>query len=139
MSRSSSIHLDEEPAVRVLAVDDQPVFRRTVRTLLEAAPGFVQVGEAASGAEAIELAARLRPDLVLLDVRMPGMDGVETARRLERAQTCGLLILTSVGDLSETAARRRPARALYLRKQELSARKLTDLWTEHARVDRLGP
>ena len=68
--------------VTVLAVDDQEIFRRAARSLIAATPGFEQVGEASSGAEALTLAADLRPNLVLVDVRMPGMDGLETARRL---------------------------------------------------------
>src|SRR3954452_1245908 len=68
--------------VKVLAVDDQEVFLQVARELIAAAKGFEQVGEASSGAEGIKLAVELRPDLVLVDVRMPGMDGVETMRRI---------------------------------------------------------
>ena len=63
---------DRPRRVTVLAVDDQEVFRRAVRELIAATEGFEQVGEAASGREALALAAALHPDLVLLDVRMPG-------------------------------------------------------------------
>jgi YesN/AraC family two-component response regulator len=64
-----------------LAVDDQAVFLRTARSLIAATQGFEQVGEASSGHEALELASELHPDLMLVDVRMPGMNGIETARR----------------------------------------------------------
>ena len=71
-------------AVRVLAVDDSAAFRDVLTELVEAAPGFELVGEAASGEEAVELAADTRPDLVLMDVRLPGIDGVEAAARIRR-------------------------------------------------------
>ena len=83
-------------AVGVLTVDDQRVFRRAMAKLIEAAPEFTQVGEAASGAEALELAADLRPDLVLVDVRMPDMDGIETARRLAGVDPRPVVVLVSI-------------------------------------------
>ena len=70
------------PTVGVLTVDDQQVFREVAVAVIEATPGFEPVGQAASGEEALRLLETLRPDLALIDVRMPGMDGVETARRL---------------------------------------------------------
>lgn len=124
--------------VRVLAVDDQEVFRRTARTLIAATPGFVQVGEASCGAEALELAAELHPDFVLVDVRMPGMDGIETARRLAEREPRALVVLTSVDELPEDAGSP-DARmtAPYVRKQDLSTRRLRELWSTHgARVRR---
>ena len=68
--------------VRVLTVDDQAVFRGIAREVIDATPGFESVGEAASGEEALAAVDRLDPQLVLLDVRMPGLDGIEVARRL---------------------------------------------------------
>jgi DNA-binding NarL/FixJ family response regulator len=121
------------PSVTVLAVDDQPIFRRVARSLIEATPGFEQVGEAASGPEALELAADLQPDLVLVDVRMKGMDGIETARRLGEVDPHAVVVLISmeeVPDLPESAAA--VGAAAYLRKQDLSSRALRALWSEHA-------
>ena len=69
------------PARRVLVVDDHPSFRRCAARLLEA-EGFEVVGEAGDGASALAGAERLRPELVLLDVQLPDMDGFEVARRL---------------------------------------------------------
>ena len=120
------------PNVTVLAVDDQPIFRRVARSLIEATPGFEQVGEAASGPEALELAADLRPDLVLVDVRMPGMDGIETARRLGEVDPDAVVVLISleeVPDLPASAAA--VGAAAYLRKQDLSSRTLQALWSTH--------
>jgi len=120
------------PTVTVLAVDDQPIFRRVARSLIAATPGFEQVGEAASGPEALELAEVLRPDLVLVDVRMKGMDGIETARRLGEVDPDAVVVLISmeeVPDLPASAAA--VGAAAYLRKQDLSSRSLRALWTAH--------
>lgn len=68
--------------VRVLVADDEALVRAGFRAILEAAGGIEVVGEAADGAEAVERARALAPDVVLLDVRMPGVDGLEAARRL---------------------------------------------------------
>lgn len=87
--------------IRVLIVDDQPMVRQGVRMLLSAESDIEVVGEAEDGAEAIRLVSHLRPDLVLMDVRMPGMDGIEATRQLiaERAddpdQLAKVLVLTT--------------------------------------------
>jgi DNA-binding NarL/FixJ family response regulator len=68
--------------IRVLVVDDQALLRGSFRALLDNEPGFTVVGEAATGAEAVDLALALRPDVVLMDVRMPEMDGIDATRRI---------------------------------------------------------
>lgn len=114
----------------VLTVDDQAIFLRTVRRLLAATAGFRQVGEATSGARAIELAAELRPDLVLVDVRMAEMDGIETARGLHVSTPDSVIVLISVEEIPD-AAQESPGVAACLRKQELSPRTLRALWAAH--------
>lgn len=115
--------------VTVLAVDDQAVFRRVARSLIAATPGFVQVGEAASGREALKLAADLKPDLVLVDVAMPGLDGIETARQLADVAPDGVVVLTSVDEIPASASR--AGAAACVRKQDLSTNTLRELWSAH--------
>jgi DNA-binding NarL/FixJ family response regulator len=115
-------------AVTVLTVDDQETFRRAARELVAAAEGFLQVGEARSGVEALRMAHEIGPDLILLDVRMPGMDGLETARRLEHDVPEATVVLMSLDELPSHVARDAPAHVL---KQDLSVTKLRELWLRH--------
>ncbi|HEY0449161.1 response regulator transcription factor [Actinophytocola sp.] len=87
----------------VLIVDDQPLQRFGFRMLLEATPDTEVVGEAAHGAEAVRRAAELRPDVVLMDVRMPGMDGIEATRRIVAAGGRSRILVLTTFDLDEYA------------------------------------
>ncbi|MDX2529362.1 response regulator [Streptomyces europaeiscabiei] len=83
-------------AIKVLLVDDHQVVRRGLRTFLEVQDDIEVVGEAADGAEGVARAEELRPDVVLMDVKMPGMDGVDALRKLrELANPARVLIVTS--------------------------------------------
>ena len=82
------------PVTTILIVDDHPSFRRTARALLES-EGFAVVGEAADGASALDAAESLRPDVVLLDVHLPDIDGFEVAERLTRKGEAPAIVMTS--------------------------------------------
>jgi DNA-binding NarL/FixJ family response regulator len=84
--------------VRVLVVDDQALFRRVMSAVVDETEGFVLVGSAASGEESIVTAGRLRPDLILMDVNLPGMDGMEVTRRLRADSMAAAVVLLSTYD-----------------------------------------
>lgn len=85
--------------IQILLADDQSLFREGLRTLLSAQPDFQVVGEAANGEEALRLAATLRPQVVLMDLRMPLLDGVAATRALHASQPdCRIIILTTFDD-----------------------------------------
>jgi DNA-binding NarL/FixJ family response regulator len=87
-------------AVRVLVVDDQALVRDGLTVILDAVPDLAVVGEAANGAEAVEAAVALHPDVVLMDVRMPGMDGI-TATAAICARTAARVLMLTTYDLDE--------------------------------------
>jgi DNA-binding NarL/FixJ family response regulator len=89
--------------ISLLIVDDQALVRMGFRMLLEAEPGIRVVGEAESGAEALRLAARLRPRIVLMDVRMPDLDGIATTRQLLELSPESRVIILTTFDLDEYA------------------------------------
>ena len=89
--------------IRLLIVDDQALVRMGFRMLLDAEPGIAVVGEAASGEQALALVTELRPDVVLMDVRMPGLDGIATTRRLLEISPQSRVIILTTFDLDEYA------------------------------------
>ncbi|HZM52639.1 MAG TPA: response regulator transcription factor [Vicinamibacteria bacterium] len=84
-------------SIRVLIADDHPIFRKGLRTLLEAEHGFTVVGEAGGGEEAIRLAQQLKPDILLLDLAMPGVSGMDALAELAAAPTPVRIILLTAG------------------------------------------
>ena len=116
-------------SVRVLVVDDQAAVRDATRLLLEATPDFRPVGEAGSGAEALAAIEELDPDLVLLDVRMPEMDGFETAQRIRATRRRAVVVLMS-SDAIDGA--RGCGAAAFVPKERLRAAVLRELWAQHA-------
>jgi DNA-binding NarL/FixJ family response regulator len=107
------------PPLRILIADDHPVFRYGLRALLAAEPDLELVGEAPSGEEALVLAATLQPDVILMDVTMPGLLGIEATRRILHDQPhMGIIILTMFDDDSVCAAMRAGARGYLLKGTE---------------------
>jgi DNA-binding NarL/FixJ family response regulator len=98
--------------IRVLIADDHPLFRDGLRTLLTSAPDFEMAGEATTGEEAVELALQVQPDIILMDLQMPGMGGIEATRRIAATLPhVGVLVVTMFeDDLSVMTAIRAGAR-----------------------------
>jgi DNA-binding NarL/FixJ family response regulator len=104
-------------AVRVLVADDHPVFRGGLRALLEVDPGIEVAGEAGTGAEAVELASRLRPDLVMMDLHMPDLDGIAATKQiLHDDPAARVLVLTMFDDDDSVFAAMRAGARGYLLK-----------------------
>ena len=90
-----------EAPIRVLVADDHAIVRTGIRHVLESEPGFAVVGEAATGAEALELAASLRPDVAVLDISMPGESGLRVAEELRRRVPETHVLILSMHDNTE--------------------------------------
>jgi len=103
--------------IRVLTADDHQLFRDGVRALISSAPDMELIGEAATGDEAVALALELQPDVVLMDIQMPGANGIEATRQIARASpTVGILMVTMFDDdPSVFAAMRAGARGYILK------------------------
>jgi two-component system, NarL family, invasion response regulator UvrY len=118
--------------VGVVTVDDQPFFRGAAREVIEATPGFEAVGEASSGEEALAIVDALDPQLVLVDVRMPGMDGAETAERISAGHPDVVVVLISIEDPEQVSvAAGSCGAAALVRKQDFGPRLLQSLWGAH--------
>jgi DNA-binding NarL/FixJ family response regulator len=113
--------------VRVLVVDDQETFRRAMTAVVDATEGFVVVGVAASGEESLEAAAVLEPDLVLMDVNLVGMDGIEAARQLSARPARPVVLLLSTYDEDEFDLAGSGA-AEYIAKAALGPDRLSAAW-----------
>jgi DNA-binding NarL/FixJ family response regulator len=112
---------EAEHRVRVLIGDDHRLVRDLVRLILERSGEFRVIGEAANGHEAIALAERLRPDIVLLDISMPGMDGLEAARRIRLAREATIVFLTGEDSDAHSSSAREVGAAGYVLKSALGA------------------
>ena len=118
--------------VAVLTVDDQAVFRAAAREVIESTPGFVNVAEASCGEEALGIVDELEPQLVLMDVRMPDMDGIEATRRIKDSHPEVVVVLISIEDTANIPAAAETSGAVALvRKQDFGSRMLRGLWIVH--------
>jgi DNA-binding NarL/FixJ family response regulator len=115
----------------VLVVDDQLPFRSAAKAVLRRMEGFELAGEASSGTEAIELVDRLRPELVLMDINMPEMNGIEATRRITSAHPDVVVILCSTYDASDLPSGAAVSGASgYLNKEQLAADTLLRMWED---------
>jgi len=123
--------MDDPVTVPVLVVDDQAPFRLAARAVLRRTEGFELVGEAANGEEAVVKAAELQPALVLMDINMPGINGIEATRQIVAAAPEVVVFLCSTYQLSDLPpdAGTSGARA-YVNKEELAPSVLRRLWDE---------
>jgi DNA-binding NarL/FixJ family response regulator len=120
--------------VHVLVVDDQEPFRRAMTSVVEETDGFVVVGTAASGEDALLVATDVRPDLVLLDVHLPGIDGLDASRRINDAVDSNgpVVVLLSTYDEDQLDVTGCGA-AAYVPKAAFGPDRLAEIWQRHGK------
>lgn len=120
--------MDEQP-VSVLIVDDQAPFRRAAAAVVKVTRGFEVVGEAGSGEEAVELVGAVAPRLVLMDINMGGISGIEAARRIVAASPDVTVVLLSTYQADDLPADAATSGAIaYVTKEEFGPQVLQDVW-----------
>jgi DNA-binding NarL/FixJ family response regulator len=122
-------------SVPVLIVDDQAPFRRAARAVVSATPGFEVVGEAQSGEEALGLVETLGPGLVLMDINLPGINGIEATRRITSSHPRVVVMLLSTyqaDDLPSDAAS--CGAAAYVHKEDFGPALVQDVWSKNTAV-----
>jgi DNA-binding NarL/FixJ family response regulator len=115
--------------ILVLIVDDQEPYRRAMAAVVDATDGFVVIGSVTTGEESLTAVVELRPDLVLMDVNLPGIDGVEAARRLAEDADGPVVVLLSTYDADQVDLEGSGA-AAYLAKADLGPDSLSDAWLD---------
>jgi DNA-binding NarL/FixJ family response regulator len=122
--------------VQVLICDDQEAFRAAAREVVNATQGFDVVGETETGEESVVAAGRLHPDLVLMDVHLPGMDGLEASRRIKAANPKVAVLLLSTYDREEFAVRIAESGAIaFVSKATFGPSGLMEVWARATRVE----
>jgi DNA-binding NarL/FixJ family response regulator len=120
--------------IRILLVDDHAMVRQDTRELLERQDDLEVIGEAGDGAEAIDLAGQLMPDVILMDVRMPGMSGIEATRRIKVQQPeIAILALSAYDDAQYVAAAKEAGAAGYLLKNARGSELVAAIRAVHTR------
>jgi two-component system invasion response regulator UvrY len=118
--------------VSVLIVDDQLPFRAVARTVIGLTAGFEVAGEAESGEDAVAAAAAQDPDLVLMDINLPGINGIEATRRIHAAQPDVAVILLSTYSEADLPADARECGAIaYVHKEDFGPALVRELWQQH--------
>jgi DNA-binding NarL/FixJ family response regulator len=123
---------------RVLVVDDQSPFRRAARAVVAMTPGFDVVGEAETGEQAVELSDRLDPQLVLMDVMLPGISGIEATRRVLKAHPDTVVVLLSTYDLDELPGAASSGALSYVAKDTFGPDVLADIWARRQELRTTG-
>jgi DNA-binding NarL/FixJ family response regulator len=118
--------------VRVVVVDDSPPFRDLLQDVVNATPGMTCVGALSSGLDAIAAVEQSEPDLVIVDKRMPEMDGMETTRRILASRPGTVVVLVSVEE-PEPRFLQQSGAAAFLNKRQVSPHAIADLWRTHGR------
>jgi len=118
----------EEAQVRVLIVDDQAPFRGAAKRVVGMTAGFEVVGEATTGEEAVEMAAALEPDLVLMDINLPGINGIEAVRRIRAARPVLAFLLSTYAEADLPADARTCGASAYINKERFAPQLLSALW-----------
>lgn len=119
---------DSSP-VRVLIVDDQPPFREASRMVVELTDGFEVAGEAANGEQAIAMVGELRPDLILMDVQMPGIDGIEATRKISAMSGAPVIVVMSTHESGDYRGIAESAGAFtFIPKSQFDMDTLVEVW-----------
>jgi two-component system, NarL family, invasion response regulator UvrY len=122
-------------SVGVLIVDDQAPFRRAAKMVMAATPGFDVVGEAESGEEAVEMFDALAPGLVLMDINLPGINGIEATRRITGAHPDATVLLLSTYQAADLPSGADSCGAAgYVNKEEFGPAIVLDVWSKRAQA-----